>query len=111
MLISSISSKNNQPAIKWTIFLGAYDKDAKLPDYLEATIYNKEEAVIMVGNFADIENYSQKSKINEVTKWYKPWFYKHVESFLTLGESEEYIPLREYLLRHNDPKWIIPFGN
>ena len=65
----------------------------------------------MVGNFADIENYSQKSKINEVTKWYKPWFYKHVETFLTLGESEEYIPLREYLLRHSDTKSIIPFGN
>jgi len=95
---------------------GAYDKDAKLPDYLEATIYNKEEAVIMVGNFADIENYSQKSKINEVTKWYKPWFYKHVETFLTLGESEEYIPLREYLLRHDKAIfWVlesmIPFGN
>ena len=58
----------------------------------------------MVGNFADIENYAQKSQINQVTKWYKPWFYKHVETFLTLGESEEYIPLREYLLRHSDPK-------
>jgi hypothetical protein len=92
-------------------FLGAYDKDAKLPDYLEATIYNKEEAVIMVGNFADIENYAQKSQINQVTKWYKPWFYKHVETFLTLGETEEYIPLREYLLRHSDPKSIISFGN
>ena len=89
---------------KTNAFLGAYDKDAKLPDYLEATIYNKEEAVIMVGNFADIENYSQKSQINQVTKWYKPWFYKHVETFLTLGETEEYIPLREYLLRHSDPK-------
>jgi len=95
---------------------GAYDKDAKLPDYLEATIYNKEEAVIMVGNFADIENYSQKSQINQVTKWYKPWFYKHVETFLTLGETEEYIPLREYLLRHDKAIfWVlesmIPFGN
>ena len=58
----------------------------------------------MVGNFADIENYAQKSQINQVTKWYKPWFYKHVETFLTLGETEEYIPLREYLLRHSDPK-------
>ena len=58
----------------------------------------------MVGNFADIENYGQKSQINQVTKWYKPWFYKHVETFLTLGETEEFIPLREYLLRHSDPK-------
>ena len=96
--------------------LGAYDKDAILPDYLEATIYNKEEAVIMVGNFADIENYEQKSKINQVTKWYKPWFYKHVETFLEKGEKEEFIPLREYLLRHDKAIfWVIesmiPFGN
>jgi len=95
---------------------GAYDKDAILPDYLEATIYNKEEAVIMVGNFADIENYEQKSKINQVTKWYKPWFYKHVETFLEKGEKEEFIPLREYLLRHDKAIfWVIesmiPFGN
>jgi len=51
-----------------------------------------------------------------VTKWYKPWFYKHVETFLTLGETEEYIPLREYLLRHDKAIfWVlesmIPFGN
>ena len=28
-------------------------------------------------------------------RWYKPWFYKHVEKFLTEGEAEEYIPLRD----------------
>lgn len=33
---------------------GALDKDKATPDYLEATIYNKEEAVIMVGNFSDV---------------------------------------------------------
>ena len=51
-----------------------------------------------------------------MTRWYKPWFYKHVETFLTKGESEEYIPLREYLLRHDKAIfWVlesmIPFGN
>ena len=40
-------------------------------------------------------------QVNHVTRWYKPWFYKHVETFLTQGEGEEYIPLREYLLRHD----------
>ncbi len=28
-------------------------------------------------------------------RWYKPWFYKHVEKLLTEGEAEEYIPLRD----------------
>lgn len=33
---------------------GTYNDEAPVPDYLEATVFNKEEAVIMVGNFADI---------------------------------------------------------
>jgi len=95
---------------------GANDKNKVVPDYVEATIFNKEEAVIMVGNFADVKTESERSKINHVTRWYKPWFYKHVESFLKKGESEEYIPLREYLLRHDKAIfWVlesmIPFGN
>lgn len=99
---------------------GAYDKNAETPDYLEATVFNKNEAVIMVGNLADVKNSSPEAKkINHVTKWYKPWFYKHVETFLQNEEGtccEEYIPLREYLLRHDKAIfWVlesmIPFGN
>lgn len=33
---------------------GALDKNRPTPDYLEATVFSKEEAVIMVGNFADV---------------------------------------------------------
>ena len=36
----------------------------------------------MVGNFSDVTTSEQRSKINHVTRWYKPWFYKHVETFL-----------------------------
>lgn len=82
---------------------GANDPNANLPDYLEATVYSKvwrvvafqlvdnkliilslwqDEAVIMVGNFSDVTTSEQKAKINHVTTWYKPWFYKHVETFL-----------------------------
>jgi len=95
---------------------GALDPNAHTPDYLEATVFNRDAAVIMVGNFADVKAVEQVQKINNITKWYKPWFYKHVESFLKKGESEEYIPLDEYLLRHNRAIfWVlesmIPFGN
>ena len=38
--------------------------------------------MIMVGNFADVDTAEKRAKINQVTKWYKPWFYKHVEGFL-----------------------------
>jgi len=97
---------------------GANNKDAVLPDFLEATVFNKEEAVVMVGNFADQKEFPNLS-VNSVGTWYKPWFYKYVESFLKLGNGnkyEELIPLREYLLRHNRSIfWVvedmIPFGN
>ena len=97
---------------------GALDPTADTPDYLEATVFSKDSAVIMVGNFADLP-LNSKCKVNSVTRWYKPWFYKHVESFVKRTdqeEFEEYIPLRDYLLRHNRAIfWVlesmIPFGN
>ena len=38
---------------------GTYDGSAVVPDYLEATVFSKEEAVIMVGNFADVTTKEQ----------------------------------------------------
>ena len=53
---------------------------------------------------------------NVLTRWYKPLFYKHVQSFLARGRDYEYIPLQDYLLRHNRGIfWVletmIPFCN
>lgn len=50
-----------------------------------------------------------------MTRWFKPWFYKHTEHFLN-QPGEEYIPIQDYLLRHNRAIfWVlesmIPFGN
>ena len=80
---------------------GANDVNKKTPDYVEATLYNKEDAVVMLGNFATPKTKEEKAKINHITRWYKLPFYKHVETLLEKGETEEYIPLREYLLRHD----------
>lgn len=82
-------------------------------DFVEATIFSRDEAVIMVGKYSD---YEPNLTVNSVTWWYKPWFYKYVESFLQAGKHTELIPLREYLLRHNRAIfWVvesmIPFGN
>lgn len=95
---------------------GALDKDKEVADFVEATVYSKDEAVLMLGNFSDRPPIQEWNKINYVSRWYKPWFYKHVEGFLQTGEGDEYIPLRDYLLRHNRAIfWVvedmIPFGN
>ena len=49
-------------------------------------------------------------------KYWKPWFYKHVEGFLQSGPAVEYIPLRDYYHRHTrsifwELQDIVPFGN
>lgn len=95
--------------------LHAMATDPNAPDFVEATVYAKDHAVIMAGDFADAP--ADRSKINPLGRWYKPWFFKHVEQFLWReGGSEEYIPLRHYLMRHNRSIfWVvqhmIPFGN
>jgi delta24-sterol reductase len=89
------------------------------PDFIEATVYSREQAVIMKGEFADPVTPEQRAKINAIGRWYKPWFYTHVRQFLELPrgeEGDEYVPLRHYLLRHNRSIfWVvehmIPGGN
>lgn len=43
---------------------GAKDKTKQTADYLEATVYSKDRAVIMIGNFADVTTESDKKKVN-----------------------------------------------
>ncbi|XP_042237263.1 delta(24)-sterol reductase-like isoform X3 [Homarus americanus] len=45
---------------------GALDKNRPTPDYLEATVYNREEAVIMVGNFADVPDTEQHKVFQDI---------------------------------------------
>ncbi len=88
---------------------------ADAPDFLEATVFAKDHAVIMAGEFADAP--TDRTKIQPIGRWYKPWFFKHVEKFLWREHGgEEYIPLRHYLMRHNRSIfWVvrnmITFGN
>ncbi len=86
------------------------------PDFVEATIFSKEEAVVMWGDFATPNGPSERARINPVNRWYKPWFFKHVESYLAGEGGEEFIPLRHYLHRHDRAIFwtlqdMIPFGN
>lgn len=42
---------------------GANSKEQKVPDFLEATIYTRNDAVIMVGNFEDVGTPEKKAKV------------------------------------------------
>jgi delta24-sterol reductase len=85
-------------------------------EFVECLQYGKDEAVIMTGRMTDICPDSRK--LNSIGRWYKPWFFKHVETYLADGVKggEEYIPTRDYYHRHTRSIFwylqdIIPFGN
>lgn len=82
-------------------------------DFVEGLMYSKDEAVIMTGQMTDD---FEPDKLNAIGNYYKPWFFKHVQRFLTTGQSVEYIPVRHYYHRHTRSIFwqlqdIIPFGN
>ncbi|CAH2041949.1 unnamed protein product, partial [Iphiclides podalirius] len=82
-------------------------------DFLEGTIFSEERAVIMAGDYSEFD---PRIRLNHCAKWYKPWFYKHIESVLSIGAITELMPLRDYLLRHNRPIFwvledVLSFGN
>eukprot|EP00573_Skeletonema_grethae_P007986 CAMPEP_0201702138 /NCGR_PEP_ID=MMETSP0578-20130828/35364_1 /ASSEMBLY_ACC=CAM_ASM_000663 /TAXON_ID=267565 /ORGANISM="Skeletonema grethea, Strain CCMP 1804" /LENGTH=542 /DNA_ID=CAMNT_0048189613 /DNA_START=147 /DNA_END=1775 /DNA_ORIENTATION=+ len=83
-------------------------------DFVEGLVYTKETGVIMKATLTDDVNTSQ---VNHIGYFWKPWFYKYVQSFLSSGETKtEYIPLTHYFHRHTRPLFwemeeIIPFGD
>ncbi|GAU92811.1 hypothetical protein RvY_04844 [Ramazzottius varieornatus] len=82
--------------------------------FVEGIVFSRTEAVVMCGTMTDVV---EKDKFNAIGHYWKPWFYKHVESFLRSSKTEyEYIPLRHYYHRHTKSIFwmlqnIIPFGN
>lgn len=84
------------------------------PDYFEATLYSPTTAVIQAGYLTEK---IPGLPVNNISRWYKPWFYKYVEQAL-LRETvvEELLPLRDYYHRHTKSIYweledMIPFAN
>jgi len=75
------------------------------PDFVEATLFTKNQCVVMGGRFVDVTTPQQKACINEVGWWYKPWYYVHVRDMLDKKDQKEkfveYIPTLQYIFRHN----------
>lgn len=81
---------------------------------VEGIMFNLNEGVIMNGVFTDE---CEPDKLNYLAKWYSPWFYKHVETYLTKRQNGvEYIPTIDFYHRQNKAffwlmPYIIPFAN
>jgi delta24-sterol reductase len=83
------------------------------PEFLEMLFFDLDRAVIVHGDFADLP---PGAPVNTISRFYKPWFYKHIESFLKRGNGQEYLPLRDYYHRYTRSLYwhgelLVPFGN
>ena len=87
-------------------------------DSVEGIMYTLDTGVIMSGKFVD--KVPVGGKYNPLNRWYKPWFYLHVEQYMKESVQKagnvEYIPTDDFFHRQNRAyfwllKYIIPFGN
>jgi delta24-sterol reductase len=86
------------------------------PDFVEATVYSREQSVIFTADYCEAPTWLQWWNVNRFNLWYKPWFYKHVESHLTCGRRTEFVPTRHWFHRHTrsifwELEDLVPFGN
>merc|ERR1711939_897434 len=89
------------------------------PEWVEGIAYSEDEMVVMKGEFCK-EEAAPSNQRNAIGWWYKPWFYKHVQTKLTpklpAEAYVEYIPLRDYYHRHTksifwELEQMCPLGN
>ncbi|ORZ41590.1 hypothetical protein BCR44DRAFT_1457128 [Catenaria anguillulae PL171] len=87
-------------------------------DFVESLVYSRNTAVVMTGKM--VPRVPKGEVLNEIGKWYKPWFFAHVQGFLSKPRKDtpyvECIPLRDYYHRHTrsifwEMKDIVPKGN
>ena len=85
-------------------------------DFVESLAYSFDRSVVMTGEMVD-KSEVDSSKLNAIGWWFKPWFYKHVETALQSDEPRvEFIPLRQYYHRHTksifwELEQMCPLGN
>jgi delta24-sterol reductase len=82
-------------------------------DFVESLVFSRNQSVVMLGK---LSQQATDGPINSIGRWYKPWFFTHVQEFLNRGPQCEYIPLRDYYHRHTrsifwEIRDIVPFGN
>lgn len=99
----------------WTELFEKASRNTGDNDFVEALVYDRCHAVILRGKLTDEPG--PDGGINPIRNWYKPWFYKSVQSYLVNRVSGvDYLPLRDYLHRHTRSYFwameeIIGFGN
>jgi len=87
--------------------------------FLEATVYSKETAVVQCGKMVDVPTTAEdKRLINGINWWWKPFYFRHLQTLLEQGHETyvEIIPLKHYYHRFTrsifwEIEDMIPFAN
>lgn len=81
-------------------FSGALDKNYPTPDYVEGTVFSKDEAVIMIGKFADVPDNERHKVDTDGIRYFVPTtltikafcnytqFYWAIELWLSVSHSD-----------------------
>jgi len=91
--------------------------EGEKPEFLEATLYDANRAVIQAGWYTDKAQIAPGATIANINSFYKPFFFRHVEAFLDApGPVTEYLPLKHFLHRFTrsifwELEDMIPFSN
>ena len=92
-------------------------KDKAKYIFVEATMYTKEKGVLQLGEFVNPPtSKEEKSRVNGINYFWKPFFYKWVETFLEKGEYWEIVPTKHFYHRFTrsifwELEDMIPFSN
>lgn len=98
-----------------TAKLSEYAAMEGAPDFLEATQYDRHRAVIQAAWYAESPPAGRVA--NPINRFWKPFFFRYVETFLNRDSPyEEYIPLKDFLHRFTrsifwELEDMIPFSN
>eukprot|EP00457_Paulinella_chromatophora_P003862 gb/GEZN01003870.1/.p1 GENE.gb/GEZN01003870.1/~~gb/GEZN01003870.1/.p1 ORF type:complete len:541 (+),score=51.93 gb/GEZN01003870.1/:28-1650(+) len=115
--VQYIPIKSQEESVKKFIEYASKCDGKDATDFVEALAYSETEMVLMPAYYASKEEAESSGLVNTISWWWKPWFYKHVETILRGGKPTiEYIPLRDYYHRHTksifwEAEDILPFGN
>jgi Delta24-sterol reductase len=86
-------------------------------DFIEGTQYTKEKGVLQLTQFVEPPSTPEdKARVNGINFFWKPFYYKWVETFLEKGQDWEIVPIKHFYHRFSrsifwELEGMIPFAN
>uniref|UniRef100_A0A0K0DNZ0 Delta(24)-sterol reductase n=1 Tax=Angiostrongylus cantonensis TaxID=6313 RepID=A0A0K0DNZ0_ANGCA len=66
-------------------------------EFVEGIQFSKSVGVVLRGKFSEGPPKSEKASINEISRWYKPCFYTHLQNIVSSNaEFAEFVPLQDF---------------